>query len=381
LQGIQVSTSRFMGNRYIQLYISANPVICLRRLAYLGILVVVLVIASGIMVFHKYGGNEEQLVVFHAGSLTNFIDLAKTPLGRKGIGIANEPSGSVMVARKIVDLGKNCDVALFADYRLVPLMLFPTGKADWVVLFASNELVLVYTNKSRGAGEINSGNWLDIVMRPGVRIGFSNPNTDPAGYRAVMALGLASLYYRSDKPLKLLENYAGINASRSNGKLILDARSINPSPSKIVVRDKSVDLIALVEEGIIDYAFEYKSVAVSLKLRYVELPSKLNLAEPGLSNWYSQVEVMIRGVKGESKMLTASPIIYGATIPSTAKHPEAARTFMEFLLSPEGRRLLAEAGFKPLEPPILLARKGAEPPQWLVSRAEIQPSQHLAPTS
>ena len=40
------------------------------------------------------------------------------------------------------------------------------------------------------------------------------------------------------------------------------------------------------------------------------------------------------------------PIVYALTIPQAAPHPALAREFVRFVLSPEGRAILAKAGFR-----------------------------------
>ncbi|MDK2384796.1 MAG: extracellular solute-binding protein, partial [Candidatus Korarchaeota archaeon] len=152
--------------------------------------------------------------------------------------------------------------------------------------------------------------------------------------------------------------------------LVLDATGVAPDSKKIFVRDKSVDLVALVEQGIIDYAFEYRNIAASHGLKYVELPPQLSLADPALDDHYSQVSVKIRGAGGSTKILAAKSITYGATIPTTARNPEAAKSFIQLLLGPKGRDLLLKAGFRPLYQPKLVVRRGASPPDWLVGLAK-----------
>jgi molybdate/tungstate transport system substrate-binding protein len=47
------------------------------------------------------------------------------------------------------------------------------------------------------------------------------------------------------------------------------------------------------------------------------------------------------------------PIVYALTIPKGAPHPATAEAFVAFVLSAEGRRILAEAGLTPLATPRL----------------------------
>jgi molybdate/tungstate transport system substrate-binding protein len=66
----------------------------------------------------------------------------------------------------------------------------------WNIRFATNQLVLCYTDKSRFAKEINADNWRKILSRKGVIWGHSDPNLDPCGYRSLMVLQLAEKFYK-----------------------------------------------------------------------------------------------------------------------------------------------------------------------------------------
>ncbi len=306
---------------------------------------------------------EVKLKVFHAGSLTGFVEELGVLMKQKfGVKILNEPSGSVDAVRKVVDLNKEADLVMVADYRLIPNMMFPTGKASWCLVFASNEVVIVFSDKSRYADRIGRENWLKVLMKPDVRVGFSDPNRDPCGYRSLMVLGLASLTYNTTEPLTMLKTHANVDYKLENGKIVLDVSDgINPDSKKIFVRAKSVDLLSLVESGVIDYAFEYKNVAVSHNLSCVELPEEVNLANPNLDKWYSNVAVKILGAGNQVQVLSASSIAYGLTVPTNSPNPEYAEKLVELILSKEGKSLLASNGFKPLENPFVVGK----PPIWL----------------
>jgi molybdate/tungstate transport system substrate-binding protein len=275
------------------------------------------------------------LVVFNAGSLA-------LPFGRllvafaalhPGVVPAQENSGSLEAARKLTELGKIPDVLGVADYGVLPALVVPRY-ADWYATFAANAMVLVYTGQSNGAGEINDANWPDILLRRDVRSGHSDPALDPNGYRTLMVFQLAERYYR--RP--------GLAAR-------LDA-AIPPR----YVRPKEADLTALVQAGELDYAWSYLSIARTSGLRHVDLPKEIDLSDPARAGEYAHARVRLPGASraaGDSVEFRGEPIVYALTIPKGAPHPATAEAFVAFVLSAEGRRILAEAGLTPLATPRL----------------------------
>ena len=304
----------------------------------------------------------EELIIFHAGSLTKVVeDVGAVMSGEYGIRVVGEPSGSVDAVRKVTDLGRSCDVLMVADYRLVRDMMFDGGYADWVLVFASNEMVVAYTNKSLYADEISSENWLEVLLRDDVRVGFSNPNRDPCGYRALMVLALSSIHYGTEEPLRMLEEHASIPYTDNGTCLLVDATELQPDSVKVFVREMSVELVSLLEAGVLDYAFEYRNVAQVKGLRFVELPDEVNLANPDMDDLYSRVAVEIVGAGGSTQTLSGSSIAYGVTVPDCVVHQKDAVRFVEFLLSEGGRQILVQDGFRPLENPFVVGT----PPPWL----------------
>jgi len=136
------------------------------------------------------------LVVFNAGSLAApFRDLLAAFQADNPAAVpAQEISGSLEAARKVTELGKVPDVLAVADYAIIDRLLRP-AHATWQVMFARNAMVLAYTDRSVGAGEVNGSNWWQVLLRPGVRAGRSDPALDPSGYRALMVLQLAEKHY------------------------------------------------------------------------------------------------------------------------------------------------------------------------------------------
>ncbi len=292
-------------------------------------------------------GEKVILRVFHAGSLSvPFAAMEEAFEARyPWIDVRREPSGSVLAIRKVTDLGKPCDVVASADYSLIPKMMFPRY-ADHVYLFARNELVLCYTSRSRLAKEIDNKNWFEILKQTKVKWGFSNPNVDPCGYRTLMMIALAELYYQ--KPLlELLTSHLPLSVSRKDqGVLIEVPEDLKPRGRKIFIRPKSVELLGLLESGAIDYAVEYLSVARQHGLRYLRLPPAINLGYLKEADFYQRVQIRLAG----GKLVQGGPIIYGMASLKTALHPREARLFESFVIGTEGKKILEESFQIPIHP-------------------------------
>ncbi len=269
-------------------------------------------------------GDSEELIIFHAGSLAIPFQQICEEFGRQypRVKIVREAGGSRICARKIADLHRPCDVMASADYTVIDSLLIPEH-ARWNIRFASNEMVIAFRPRSRGAGEININNWFDILLEPSVTFGRSDPNADPCGYRAILTMMLAEkLYHRPGLAGEMLKK---------------DRKHIRP---------KEVELLALMETGELDYLFIYRSVAEQHKLTYSVLPDEINLKKPERSDFYRSVSVRLTGKKpGTFITKVGEPIVYGVTIPENAPHRELALAFVRFLLEAnQGGAILEKNG-------------------------------------
>ncbi|ACV24072.1 tungstate ABC transporter substrate-binding protein WtpA [Methanocaldococcus fervens] len=280
-------------------------------------------------------GSEEKIVlkIFHAGSLSVPFEEYEKMYEKEhpNIDIQREPAGSVACVRKITDLGKKADILASADYSLIPQMMMP-DYADWYVMFARNEIVLVYTDKSKYKDEINSENWYKILERPDVKFGFSNPNDDPCGYRSQMVMQLAEIYYNNSTIYDnlVLKYIPNIKVEENDGSyLIIVPKDLEVNSDKLVVRSKETDLLAPLEAGAFDYLFIYKSVAEQHKLKYVELPKEINLGYYDYADYYKRVALEITA---KNKTIVAKPIVYGLTVPKNATYKKEAIDFVKIIL-------------------------------------------------
>jgi len=263
----------------------------------------------------KSNSPDSELIIFHAGSLSvPFKQICEEFNSRfPGVKIVREAAGSRVCARKITDLDRPCDIIASADYTVIDTLLI-RGElpeyAEWNIRFATNEMVIAFREDSRGAGEFNKDNWYEILLEKDVTFGRSDPNADPCGYRAVLALKLAEKFYSRPGLVRRM--------------LAKDRRYIRP---------KEVDLLALLETGELDYIFIYRSIAEQHKLKYVVLPDEINLKKAEFADFYRSASIRITGKKpGTFITKVGEPIVYGVTVPKNAPNRELAMTFLAFLL-------------------------------------------------
>lgn len=308
------------------------------------------------------------LVVFAAGSLIiPFADIeqafeAKYP----DIDVQSEYHGSIQVMRHVTEIHEQIDVVATADSALIPMLMYASTMpesgepyADWYIKFASNHLALAYTPESRAANEINDDNWAEILARPDVKLGLSDPRFDASGYRTLMAFSLMeNALGRYDLFAPVFDGQFSypVTIFRDDDLTTITVPEIleTKQDSHIVLRGGSVMLIALLESGDIDYAFEYESVIRQHGLEMVSLPETVNMGKESFESAYETVQVDLDFQRFTSikPQFRGERISYGITIPADAPHADEAALFIAFLLSDEGRAIM-EANAHPMFDPFL----------------------------
>lgn len=307
------------------------------------------------------------LTVYAAGSLIVPFGEVETAFERlyPYIDVRPEYHGSIQVIRQAMDLQEQIDVFATADASLIPMLMYldspETGSpyADWYIRFATNRMALAYNPTSKYAGEITGSNWSEILTRPDVKVGLSDPRLDALGYRALMAFILQDNLLGGDSYFNLMfkDQFTNpLTVIREQGLSTITVPEILETKSgvHIVLRGASVQLIALLESGEIDYAFGYESVLRQHNLTMLELPPEVDLGEEGFEEIYNQVLVELNS----QHFTTVKPIFigerigYGITIPENAPHPDEAALFIAFLLGAEGRSIM-ETNYHPIySPPV-----------------------------
>jgi molybdate/tungstate transport system substrate-binding protein len=333
------------------------------------------------------GGEKRQVKLMYAGSLIVPFDRLAAAFEKEhpGVDVITESHGSIQVLRHVTELGDLMDFVASADEQLIPPLMYErtapaTGApwASWYCTFATNRMVLAVSPKSPLAGELTSKTWYHRLTSPAVRFGFADPRFDAAGYRALMVLQLAEREYGD--PYLLEDMLMGrfttpITVERDGRTDVIEVPEIleTRSGANVVLRGASIQLVALLESGDLDCAFEYESVARQHGLKYVRLPASIDLGEQRYRSAYRTVEVKLdsRRFASVRPVFRGDVIRYAFTIPANAPDAALAREFAAFLLGPDGRRILA-ADHQPLLTPPVLDHSAAAPEEVRRACAELR---------
>ncbi|HVB95398.1 MAG TPA: substrate-binding domain-containing protein [Nitrososphaerales archaeon] len=208
--------------------------------------------------------------------------------------------------------------------------------SNWAVGFASDQMVLAYTNAtqtSAAAGVINladtaatsnaTSDWnafYTALTSGGIKIGISNPVSDPAGLRGWLVLEAAGYVCAGGNEqayvTPLLQNNA--NATGTS----------------------AAALVAPLQAGQIQFLFIYKSAAVSDGLKFLTLESHVSLGSPSLGSFYSQFSYTDSAGK-----TAGAPIILCVTVPLSAVNTAEALQFVQYVV--HNAKGLSSSGLQP----------------------------------
>ncbi len=237
--------------------------------------------------------------VLYAGSLVGLMQNQVGPAFQSSSGytVTGFSAGSKQLASEIKGKVHQGDVFISASPK-VNATLEGAKNGDWVswyATYATSALVLGYNPNSKFASDLKTKPWYQVITEPGLRLGFTDPATDPKGVLAAQALtGTAT-----SKKLPALKTIAS------------DATDVFPEET----------LVGRLQSGQLDAGFFYTSEAIAARIPTVPLA----------------------GVD-----LKAS---YTVTILNNAPHEPAAEAFVTYLLGPDGQTTLKQDGFALVTPP------------------------------
>lgn len=323
------------------------------------IIIIIAVICVGVYAYSTYSASQEKgtITIYAADSLGQQLNAttAKFKSEHPNVDVQIHYGGSSAIITQVTDLNKSADIVASADYGLIDQRLIP-NYTSFNLKYASNTMVIAYTDKSKNSSQINGTNWYQILSDSNVKFGFSDPNSDPAGYRAVMMMQLADTYYNNSTIFEnLVANNSAITSQQNGTGYVISApSSLNPT-SKIMVRSDAAQLMPSLQSGDIDYVITYKNIAEQQKgsgVKYMELPGELSLSNTTYESNYKKIKLTEFSGTNKTKSLTLSPIVYGITVMNKAPEKKLATEYVQLLLSPTGTQIIKDSFQDPINPAI-----------------------------
>ncbi len=219
-----------------------------------------------------------------------------------GVRILAETGGSGNLVRRVVELGRACDLLVLADPAL--FRQAGGGHFAWRITFAGDEMVLGVGVRAPRADDAER-DWAAVLDGPGVRLVRADEAISPAGARTLV------VWSRREA--------AGAPGLRER----LLRRTVS-------VADDVGTVAAQLKTGTADYAFLYRSSCLLHELRHIRLEPPCRLAD-------------------DAERPDPEAIRYALSIPRDAPRPREAEALLRFFLDAR-RDLWADSGFIPLRP-------------------------------
>jgi molybdate/tungstate transport system substrate-binding protein len=201
---------------------------------------------------------------------------------------------------------------------------------SWYIPYAGTSMVVAYNPKSKYASQFKAiadgseplSKLFTLLQTPGLKLGRTDPNTDPQGRDFIEMLELGQAYYHlpSDTVAK-----------------ILGTSDFGSAKSSQIYAESSLD--STLESGQLDAASAFVTQAIELHLDYIPLPAAINLGSAADANQYKKATVKLANGKTKS----GSPQVINITIIGTPT--PGAIAFVKYTLSPAGLAQYKAGGF------------------------------------
>ncbi|WP_144109223.1 extracellular solute-binding protein [Paraburkholderia sp. BCC1886] len=248
---------------------------------------------------------DDTVNVLYAGSLVNLMERSIGPAFEKATGqhFRGYAAGSNKIANEIKGKLRRGDVFISASPKVNDSL---QGQANgdhvsWYVNFAESPLMIGYNPKSRFAAAFKSKRWDEVLQEPGIRIGRTDPKLDPKGaFTVEMVTKAAALYHQPDLVDKIL--------------------GAPDNPAQVLPEET---LVGRLQSGQLDAGFFYSTETSDLKIPALQPAPELH-----------------------------AKASYTLTILNDAPNHSGATSFVDFLLSAQGRALLQQHGVDVIKPVI-----------------------------
>ena len=256
-----------------------------------------------------------------------------------GVPVAPVKSGGSFADANQIAAGAPDDVFISVALSAAGPQYLKNSSPDWAVGFATDQLVLAYSNASsapqvvaQGVSAARSNSTSDwnafftSLTSGSVKVGISDPAADPAGLRGWLALEAAGFLY------------SGGNQAAYTSALLRAGGNVTGA--------HAAALVAPLESGQIQFLFIYRSTAVSDHLLYIPLDRHVNFGDPSLGYLYSKFTY-----RDSAGVNAGAPIILCVTVPLSSVNTSEAMQFVEYVAKNAGT--LSAYGLQPLTPSLL----------------------------
>ena len=243
--------------------------------------------------------------VLYAGSLVNLITKQVGPAFQtaSGYSVSGAGAGSTALVTDIKGKVYKGDVFISASPKAAA-NLMGSANGNWVsyyIKFASADLVLGYNANSKFAAQIKSEPWYKAITTPGLKLGFTDPATDPKGKLTAQAL-TDTAKSQNMPALTAIEN---------------DKGDVFPEET----------LVARLQSGQLDAGFFYTAEAVPVNIPTVPLTGTTDLKAT-----------------------------YTISTLAGAPNEAGAEAFVAYMLSPATAAVLKRDGFNVISPATVAGR-------------------------
>jgi molybdate/tungstate transport system substrate-binding protein len=210
---------------------------------------------------------------------------------------------------------------------------------SWYIPYAGTSMVIAYNPKSKYASEFKayadgskplSSLFSTLLETPGLKLGRTDPNTDPQGRDFIYMLELAQKAY---------------NLPSDTVSKILGTTNFGTSNNSEIYAESSLD--STLESGQLDASSAFVTQAIELHLDYIPLPTSINLGSSALASTYATATVKL--ANGMTK--SGSPQVIDITAIGTPT--PAAEAFIAYTLSPAGLAQYKAGGFTLITPTVV----------------------------
>lgn len=285
--------------------------------------------ASGVFAASAFAA-EPVLSVAYAGSMGALMDKGLGPAIAKQEHVQYQGQGAGAFGLAHLIAAKQINPDVFVSITPGPIeVLQKAGLIDTAVPVASTQMVIAYSDKSKYAADFKAAAagktaWYEVLQKPGLRFGRTDPKTDPQGRNIVFTMLLAQAYYKQP----------GL-ANKILGK-VENTQQIFTEPS----------LLSRLESGQLDATSGYLSAVISHKLPYIKLPEQINLSDPGMiQDWYSKAHFDIPLPGGKTDTLSTQPLVFYAAVLKNAPNPKAGAAFVKLMTGAEGQAMFKQYGY------------------------------------